>query len=232
MDTGGIEVEALQAADLFAGIEQAHYREIMESGARRRLEAGALLFREGEPAQAFFLVMSGRLKLSKLHEQGKEAIIRYVGPGEITAAIAALAGRGYPATAQALHETEVVAWRRQTAVEMLLEHPRLAVNVLRVVVTRLDELQDRYLELRAEQVEQRIARSLLRIMRQSGRRQGDDIAIDFRLSRQDLADYTGTTLYTVSRTLSAWEKRGWIRSRREHITVCDPHSLVLFAEGD
>ncbi len=232
MDMGGTGAEALQAAELFSGIEQAHYRDIMGRGERRRLEAGALLFREGDPAQAFFLVLSGRLKLSKLHEQGKESIIRYVGPGEITAATAALAEKGFPATAQALAATEVVAWRRRAAAEMLLEHPRLAINVLRVVVARLDELQDRYLELRAEQVERRIARSLLRIMRQSGRRQGGDIAIDFRLSRQDLADYTGTTLYTVSRTLSAWKKRGWIKSGRERITVCDPHSLVLFAEGD
>jgi len=79
-------------------------------------------------------------------------------------------------------------------------------------------------------VEQRIARSLLRIMKQSGRRSGDEIIIDFPISRQELADYTGTTLYTVSRTLSAWEKKGWVKSKKARIIIADPHALVLFSE--
>ncbi|MFP3928299.1 MAG: Crp/Fnr family transcriptional regulator, partial [Desulfobacteraceae bacterium] len=81
-----------------------------------------------------------------------------------------------------------------------------------------------------ERVERRIARALLRIMRQSGRKSERGILIDFRLSRQDLADYTGTTLYTVSRTLSIWEKKGWVESGRQRIVVTDPHALVDFAE--
>ena len=84
--------------------------------------------------------------------------------------------------------------------------------------------------MQTERVEQRIARSLLRIMKQSGRKTEEGILIDFRLSRQDLADYTGTTMYTVSRTLSSWEQRGWIVSGRERIVVANPHALVTFAE--
>jgi CRP-like cAMP-binding protein len=57
------------------------------------------------------------------------------------------------------------------------------------------------------------------------------IQIDIPVSRQNIAEYSGTTLYTVSRTLSAWEKKGWIKSRREQITITDPHQLVLFAES-
>jgi len=83
-----------------------------------------------------------------------------------------------------------------------------------------------------ERVEQRLARALLRFMNQAGRKTTEGILIDFRLSRQDLADYTGTTLYTVSRTLSSWEKQGWIASGRERIVVIDPHALMLFAERD
>ncbi|HQO64278.1 MAG TPA: Crp/Fnr family transcriptional regulator, partial [Syntrophorhabdus sp.] len=105
------------------------------------------------------------------------------------------------------------------------------VNMLGVAFDRLQDLQARYLELFAEQVEQRIARALLRIMRQSGRKTNEGILIDFPLSRQGLADYTGTTVYTVSRVLSAWEKKGWVISRRERITVSDPHALVLFTEN-
>jgi CRP-like cAMP-binding protein len=98
-----------------------------------------------------------------------------------------------------------------------------------MVVERLEDIQSRYLELQTERVEQRVARALLRIMKQSGRKT-NEVLIDFRLSRQDLADYTGTTLYTVNRTLSSWEKKGWVRSGRERVIVADSHALVSFAE--
>lgn len=216
--------------DLFAGIPEAQYKDILSRGERKALEPGTILFREGDPAHKCYLVLSGRLKLAKLHEQGKEAIIRYIGPGEITAATAVFKEKEYPVTSEAIGDTEVIGWNKHTMMEIMLAYPPLAVSMLGIAVERLDELQDRYLELSTEQVERRIARSLLRIMKQSGRRSEDGIAIDFPLGRQDLADYTGTTLYTVSRTLSAWEKRGWIKSKREHITICDPHSLVTYAE--
>ena len=216
--------------DLRAGIPEADYSDILGRGDHADLKPGAVLFREGDPARKCYLVVSGRLKLSKLHEGGKEAIIRYIGPGELTAAIAVFEGREYPVTAEAVGDTEVVVWDKGTMLETMLAYPRLAVEMLRIAVDRLDELQERYLELVAEQVERRIARSLLRIMKHSGRKGEDGITIDFPLGRQDLADYTGTTLYTVSRVLSAWEKKGWIVSGRERITVRDPHSLVLFAE--
>lgn len=230
MDLPHIDAVSFHQSDLLAGIGEAQYAQILGRGDHMVLEAGRTLFRESDPAHRCYLVLSGRLKLAKLHEQGKEAIIRYVGPGEITAAIAVFTQKEYPVTAEAIGDTEVVGWGKQAMMKIMLEYPALAVNMLQIAVERLDEIQDRYLELRAEQVEQRIARSLLRIMKQSGLICEDGIAIGFPLSRQDLADYTGTTLYTVSRVLSTWEKKGWIKSRREHITICDPHSLVLITE--
>jgi CRP-like cAMP-binding protein len=177
-----------------------------------------------------YLVLNGLLKLSKLHEDGKEAIVRYISPGGITAAASVFNEKDYPVTAQAVGPTEVVGWDRKTMRKFMTAYPQIAINFLGTVVERLNDMQSRYLELQAERVEQRIARSLLRIMKQSGRKTEEGILIDFRLSRQDLADYTGTTLYTVSRTLGGWEKKGWVKSGRERIVVTDPHALVSFAE--
>jgi len=202
----------------------------LSRGHRIVFKSGETLFREGDPALSCYFVLNGRLKMSKLHEQGKEAIFRYINPGELIAAIAVFRGKDYPVTAEAIGAAEVVGWGKETMLKLMLEYAPLAVNMLQAVIDRIDELQTRYLELFAEQVEQRVARALLRIMKQSGRKTNDGILIDFRLSRQELADYTGTTLYTVSRTLSSWEKSGWIKSGRERITVTDPHALVTFAE--
>jgi CRP-like cAMP-binding protein len=149
----------------------------------------------------------------------------------MTAAASVFKGKNYPATAQAVGPSEAVGWDRETLLALMSTYPKIAINLLGVVVERLDDIQNRYFELQTERVEHRIARALLRIMKQSGRKTDEGILIDFRLSRQDMADYTGTTLYTVSRTLSSWEKKGWVRSGRERIIVVDPHALVSFAES-
>ncbi|MFO7599928.1 MAG: Crp/Fnr family transcriptional regulator [Candidatus Desulfacyla sp.] len=217
-------------SDLFDGIPKKEQIDILGSGHRGSMLSGATLFREGEPAFRCYVVQKGRLKLTKLHEEGKEVIVRYINPGEITAAVAVFGGKRYPVTARGVSATEVVGWNRETILRLMSEHPPLAINLLHAAVERLDDMQGRYLELYAERVERRIGHAVLRIMRQSGRRIDTGILIDFRLSRQDLADYTGTTLYTVSRTLRNWENKGWIASGRERVVVTDAHALVTFVE--
>ena len=181
-------------------------------------------------AVSCFLVNQGRLKLTQLNEQGKEIILRYIGSGELTAAIAVLKNWTYPVTAEAIIETDVLCWDKPAMMQWLHQYPNITINLLGIILERIDDVQHRYLEICTERVDQRIARSLLRLMRRTGSKTRSGIQIDMPLSRQNIADYSGTTLYTVSRTLSAWEKIGWIKSKREQIVVTDPHALVQFAE--
>ena len=74
------------------------------------------------------------------------------------------------------------------------------------------------------------SRTLLRLVKQSGKKVDHGIEIDFPISRQDIAQMTGTTLHTVSRTLSAWEARGLVESSRQKIIVREPHKLFVLAE--
>ncbi len=217
-------------SELFADIEEGKLPDVHSYGRQCAYEPGVALFREGDPADKSFFVLKGRIKLTKLHPEGRETIVRYINPGEMTAAVSVFRERNYPVTAEAIETSEVIAFDRETMLEVMRAYPQVAINLLGIVVERLENVQSRYLEMQVERVEQRIARSLLRIMKQSGRKTDEGILIDFRLSRKDLADYTGTTLYTVSRILSSWEQRGWIATGRERIIVSDPHSLVAFAE--
>ena len=75
------------------------------------------------------------------------------------------------------------------------------------------------MEMTSEQVEQRVARAMLRLVQQSGRKTADGIEIDFPITRQDIAEMTGTTLHTVSRLLSRWEDEGLVRGGREKVTA-------------
>ena len=100
---------------------------------------------------------------------------------------------------------------------------------MQLMTLYLQEMQERYRELATERVQQRIARSLLRLTSQSGQKADD--GIELALSRQDFAEISGTTLYTVSRVLTEWERQGIIASGREHIRILKPHELVRVAEG-
>jgi CRP/FNR family transcriptional regulator, nitrogen oxide reductase regulator len=224
------DVTGFNPFGFLSGIKDEDLADILNQSRSTRLKQDETLFLQGDPARQCHLVLTGRLKLTKLHEQGKEAIVRYIESGEVTGAISVFRGKDYPVTARAVAPTEVVSWDKNTMIQLMIRYPGLALNMLQVAVDRLEDIQTRYLELLTEQVDQRIARALLRILQHGGRKTEGGIEISFPLSRQDLADYAGTTVYTVSRTLSAWEKKGWIVSGREKITLANPHALVLFAE--
>jgi CRP/FNR family transcriptional regulator, nitrogen oxide reductase regulator len=222
--------DKLHKSEIFKGLTRQQYEDLFERGRRITIQPKSILFHQGDPAINCVLVNGGRLKLTKLNGQGKEVILRYIGTGELTAAVAVLKNWNYPVTAESIEDTDVTVWDKPTMMQLMHRYPDIAINLLGIILERIDDVQHRYLEVCTEHVDQRIARSLLRIMRRAGSKTRSGIQIDIPLSRQNIADYSGTTLYTVSRTLSAWEKTGWIKSGREQIVVTDPHALVRFAE--
>ena len=217
-------------SDLFKGLTVEQRQEIIRHGISKRLQSKNVLFYQGDAANVCYLVNRGRLKLSMLGEQGKEVIIRYAGAGDLTAAATVLKDRAYPATAETVEVSEIIGWDKPTLLSLMENFPPFAINILYIVLERMEELQNRYREISTEQVDQRVARALLRLMQRAGLKTPEGIRIDIPLSRQNIADYTGTTMFTVSRVLSVWERKGWLKSGRGRIVITDPHSLVQFAE--
>lgn len=223
---------SLDKSEVFEGFSSVQFATFLEKGQQTILQPKSILFHQGDLAERCFMVNLGRLKLTMFSEQGKEVILRYLGCGELAAAIAVLRNQPYPATAECINETEVISWDKATIFALMQEYPAIAINLLGIVFDRIDDVQHRYLEVCSEHVDQRIARSLLRLMRRAGIKTSEGIHIDIPLSRQNIADYSGTTLHTVSRILSSWEKKEWIKSGREKIIIKDAHALVLFSKGD
>ena len=106
--------DTFSRSDLFAGVARERHADILSRGHRILFKSGEKLFHEGDPALRCYLVLKGRLKMSKLHEQGKEAIFRYINPGKLVAAIAVFQGKDYPLTAEAIGAAEVVGWGKET----------------------------------------------------------------------------------------------------------------------
>src|SRR5690606_26037554 len=133
-------------------------------------------------------------------------------------------------TAVAAVDCVVLTWPNRCWHDLSARYPSFAQGTYRTIGQRLEETQARVVELATRQVEQRVAHALLRLARQAGRKTQDGIEIDFPISRQDIAEMTGTTLHTVSRLLSSWEQNGIIRGGRRRVTIADPHGLMLIAD--
>ena len=223
-------LERLADSPLFAGVARGACQEAVDLGRERPIAPGDVLFREGEPAVTLYLVLEGRMKLTQLGVDGQEVVIRFVVPGGVVAALAVLDQGVYPVTATAVTATRALSWSHDVFATLMQRTPALAVNAMRLLSERLREMQQRFREVATERVAQRVARALVRLVRLVGRKTDGGVLIDMPLSRQDLAEMTGTTLYTVSRVLSEWESAGLVTSGRERITIRAPHRLVALAE--
>jgi CRP-like cAMP-binding protein len=194
------------------------------------VDNGAFFFMQGDPAEHTFLSAQGKVRLSQLSVDGQQVLQGYIGPGREFGLIAAVSAAQYPVSAQAVGRSVALAWDQQEVRRLIESDTRLAGNALRIMGRQIAEFQTRIRELSTQRVERRLARALVRLARQSGRETPEGLLIDLPLTRQDLAEMIGATLFTVSRTLKAWETRGLIHSGRGRIVLVSMHGLVGLAE--
>ena len=205
---------------------------IAQNSFLRSIEEREFFFFQGDPAEYLYVLTSGQVKLLQSIPSGKQVNIRTVQPWEMFAALGAVRKDAtYPVSAQALQDSAALVMRSDFMSDMMQTRPYLAIALTRLITMLMQEIQARYRELATERVEQRIARTLLRLASQIGERiERETTMVELSFTRQDLAEMTGTTLFTVSRTLSDWEKLGFIEAGRERIRIKKPHELVISAE--
>jgi CRP-like cAMP-binding protein len=215
---------------LFAGLGSDELAEVLREAHSSRYPKNSIVFEQGADATAFFVLLHGHVRASKTTPTGEQIVVRYVAPGEIFGVAPAIGLLRYPATATAVDDSVVLTWPSAAWPRLVGKFPQLAANTLLTVGSRLQETHTRVIEMSTQQVEQRVAHALLRLAKQSGRKLEHGIEIDFPISRQDIAQMTGTTLHTVSRILSGWEQAGLIESGRQHIVLREPHKIFVLAE--
>jgi CRP-like cAMP-binding protein len=215
---------------LFAGLDAASLDAVLSEARSARYAKNSAVFEQGEDAHSFFVLLHGHVRASKMTPAGQQIVIRYVAPGEMFGVATTIGLTKYPATATAVDDSVVLAWPSAAWARLAARFPALATNTLQTVGGRLQETNTRVVEMSTQQVERRVAHALLRLAKQAGRKVEQGVEIDFPISRQDIAEMTGTTLHTVSRVMSAWEQAGLVDGGRQRIVVKDPHALIRIAE--
>lgn len=226
-----IDRSLIKSLPLFANMADDALDRLLLRASMRRLPIGEAVFEQGQKATHFFLLLHGRLKVTQVTPEGSQIIVRVVHPGDLFGFAQALQRDDYPGTPVAAAESVVMCWPNEVWGSIVEQNPQMAVNAMRTIGQRLQEAHTRIREMSTEEVERRVAHAVLRLMDQAGRREDDGVRIDFPLTRQDVAEMTGTTLHTVSRLFSAWESQGIVKGGRQKLLVRDKARLMALAEG-
>ena len=213
----------------FRRLSRPQIREILDLAQSGRYDTGRAVFDEGMPVARFYLLLDGHIRVLRTTPAGDQIIVLHIAPGQLFGIGAALGHKTYPATAMAADECLTLSWPNRHWSDFTARFDGFATESYAVVGRRMEEVTMRIVDLATKQVEQRVATAMLRLMTQNGRKVDRGIEIDFPITRQNISDMTGTTLFTVSRLLSAWEKDGIVASARRRITVTHPQRLELLS---
>jgi CRP-like cAMP-binding protein len=224
-----IDKSLVRSIALFDRMSDADLDKFLSHAVSRRVPAGEAVFEQGAAATHFFLLLHGRLKVTQVTEDGQQIIVRVVHPGDLFGFAKALQRSDYPGTALAVAESIALCWPTELWPQFIDRNPRLAVTAMQTIGQRLEEAHTRIREMSTQEVERRVAHAVLRLAGQAGRKEGAGVRIDFPISRQDIAEMTGTTLHTVSRILSAWEGKGLVEGGRQKLVILDITGLSALA---
>jgi CRP-like cAMP-binding protein len=213
---------------LFSGISPEDYTRIAAAARVKEFARGEMLYIGGDSVSQVLLLTSGFAKISQFGLSGAEVILRLSVPGDVLGAMGLFTTGLHFTTAQAFRMCRALVWDAPTFKALVTRYPVLHQNMVKILSEDLLELQERFREVATERVAPRVARQLVRLLNRIGRSVNGSVEVS--LTREELAQMTGTTLFSVSRLLSAWEERGMVKPRREGVTICDVPLLRAMAE--
>jgi CRP/FNR family transcriptional regulator, nitrogen oxide reductase regulator len=220
--------EVLRTAPVFRKLSEDDRARVAAHAQVRQYARGSLIFSEGDPADTFYMVTSGRVKVFKVTPMGKDVILEIFGAGDPIGAVAVYEGWPFPASAVALEDTTCILIERAFFV-LLEQYPSLVRGFLLGLTHRLVELTNRLAELTGGRVEPRFARLFLKLAGEMGREADGGVFIPMPLSRQELAGLTGTTIETAIRIMSRWGKQGIVRTDKDGFLLQDRPALDALA---
>ena len=215
---------------LLAGLSPQQCSEIFAYARITKFARNERLFAQDQPIHKLIMIKTGSVKLTQLSPDGKEVILWLNGPGDAVGIHADPDGSNHSCSAHAMERSQVFVWESYLLQMLFSRFPQIQINLGRILACRLSELEERFCEIAGERVPKRLALVLIRLIKSVGKesREGVDVVI----TREELAQMTGSTLFTISRTLSKWANFGFIVPRREGVVIIDPDRLRRHAGVD
>ena len=219
----------VRRSPLFAGLTASECREIVSAAHEKHFARRQTIFVKGDLVQQVILLTSGAAKTVQFTASRAEVILGLRGPGELVGTVGLRPQDRHHSMAQALVPSSALVWDAAVFEAFSQRSMHLRCNITHILCQQLHELEERYREIATEKVAARLSLQFVRLIPRVGRRV--DGGIEIRLTRKELAQLTGTTLFTVSRLLSGWNQRGIVRTHREAVSVHNFEALAQLSEG-
>ena len=215
----------LKNVPLFKGLSAGQLGALERIALRRKVAKGDMLFSQGEEAEGFYVLLSGKVKVLKLSSQGKTQILGILGPGDTVGEVPVFEGVTYPAYAQTMEDSALVFFPRERFIQVIKENPDLALGMMAILSRRLRRLTTLAESLALREVPGRLAQYLL------GMKPSEGSELELTVKKGELAEMLGTTPETLSRAFSRLSSEKAIAVNGSKIRILDRKTLEDMAEG-
>lgn len=215
----------LKSISVFSTLNPSELKEIIPYVQPVSFKKKDIIFSEGDPSEWFYIVAEGKIKITKLSQEGKELILEIIPPLDFFGGLAVLRGFPYPANAIAMDDAELLRISRSNILRILDRFPSLMYCMAMQLGDRMKESHEALKNIALERVESRIASLLLKLSDKTGNKTGEGIMIDMKLTKQDIAEMVGTTVETSIRTMSKLRKLGIIIEKDGRIIITNLDKL-------
>ncbi len=215
----------LKSISVFSTLNPSELKEIIPYIQPVSFKKKDIIFSEGDPSEWFYIVVEGKIKITKLSQEGKELILEIIPPLDFFGGLAVIRGFPYPANAIAMDDAELLRISRSNILRILDRFPSLMYCMAMQLGDRMKESHEALKNIALERVESRIASLLLKLSDKTGKKTGEGIMIDMKLTKQDIAEMVGTTVETSIRTMSKLRKLGIIIEKDGRIIITNLDKL-------
>ncbi len=215
----------LNKISLFNTLSSAEIKEIYPYFIASSVKKKEVIFTEGDPSEWLYVVTEGKVKITKLSQEGKELILELIHPMDFFGGLAVIRGFPYPANAIAMEDSRLLRISRSNLLRVLDRFPSLMYCMAQQVGERMKQSHETLKNIALERVEARIASLLQKLSDKTGRKEGSEIVIDMKLTKQDIAEMVGTTVETSIRTMSKFKKMGIVGEKNGRIVVRNMEKL-------
>jgi len=221
-------VNLIRNSPLFSDLSAEQCEDIARQARPKVFARDEMLFMQGQQVRDLALIRTGSVKIMQLGPNGNEVILWIHGTGNVVGGLSEPTSSHHSCSARAMEQSTALVWEYSVLQSLMLKYPQIRRNISQILFSRLNELEERFREVATEKVAKRVALALLRLVKHIGKKVHGGVEIS--LSREELAQMTGTTLFTTSRLLSKWGDEGFLLPRRESVVVRDANRLELVSE--
>ena len=216
-----MEIQLLKEIPIFSELSNKDLERILQVASRQKYYKGNLILIEEEIGSTMFVILSGRVKISRISDDGREVILSILSEGDFFGEMSLLDGQTRSANVTATEESELLVIRREEFLQILHDYPQIAINLLKELAQRIRKSDEHIKSLSLQDATGRVASTLLRIAEDSGVLRKGQVEISEIPLQQDLANMAGTSRETISRVLKSLIQKGYLKKQKGKIIILD-----------